>query len=40
MSMTDASHAMETRCSVAVFRGESLLLVRSEDYGREVWKLP
>ncbi|MEV8333817.1 NUDIX hydrolase [Streptomyces niveus] len=38
--MTDASHAMETRCSVAVFRGESLLLVHSEEYGREVWKLP
>ncbi|MGW5231401.1 NUDIX hydrolase [Streptomyces nodosus] len=30
----------ETRCSVTVFRGESVLLVRSEEEGRPVWKLP
>ncbi|MFF9352469.1 NUDIX hydrolase [Streptomyces sp. NPDC014734] len=31
---------METRCSVAVFRGESVLLVRSVENGSPVWKLP
>ncbi|MFD7530744.1 NUDIX hydrolase [Streptomyces sp. NPDC059849] len=30
----------ETRCSVAVFRGEDVLLVRSVENGGPVWKLP
>ncbi|MFI6349173.1 NUDIX hydrolase [Streptomyces sp. NPDC050560] len=30
----------ETRCSVAVFRDSSLLLLQSEEDGRPVWKLP
>ncbi|WP_129287470.1 NUDIX hydrolase [Streptomyces sp. GZWMJZ-114] len=30
----------ETRCSVAVFREESLLLVRCQEGGEQVWKLP
>ncbi|MFE2373830.1 NUDIX domain-containing protein [Streptomyces sp. NPDC059398] len=34
------SDLTETRCSVAVFRGDSLLLVGSEEDGLEVWKLP
>ncbi|MEU3188872.1 NUDIX hydrolase [Streptomyces sp. NPDC006923] len=38
--MSSPSQATETRCSVAVFRGDSLLLVRSVENGSEVWKLP
>ncbi|WP_206323168.1 NUDIX domain-containing protein [Streptomyces sp. HNM0575] len=32
--------AVETRCSVAVFRGQSVLLVRGSEQGSTVWKLP
>ncbi|MDX3855479.1 NUDIX hydrolase [Streptomyces sp. AK02-01A] len=38
--MSRFSQATETRCSVAVFRGDALLLVRSVENGSEVWKLP
>lgn len=40
MPVPDTDHPMETRCSVAVFRHGSLLLVRSEENGAPVWKLP
>ncbi|MCA1218075.1 NUDIX hydrolase [Streptomyces sp. 8L] len=30
----------ETRCSVAIFRGESVLLVRRSENGVITWKLP
>lgn len=36
----DTGHPLETRCSVTVFRRGSVLLVRSEENGRPVWKLP
>lgn len=38
--MPDLTQRTETRCSVAVFRGDSLLLVRTEEHGSDVWKLP
>ncbi|MET8405380.1 NUDIX hydrolase [Streptomyces sp900116325] len=40
MPYSVSANAMETRCSVAVFRDESVLLVRSEENGSPVWKLP
>ncbi|MEW1551847.1 NUDIX hydrolase [Streptomyces tsukubensis] len=40
MPSTPAPREAETRCSVAVFRDDSLLLVRSVENGAEVWKLP
>jgi ADP-ribose pyrophosphatase YjhB (NUDIX family) len=38
--MTTTGSAMETRCSVAVFRDDRVLLVRGVEEGRTVWKLP
>ncbi|GHJ41181.1 NUDIX hydrolase [Streptomyces sp. TS71-3] len=40
--MTDppTHHVMETRCSVAVFQHGCVLLIRSEEDGLPVWKLP
>ena len=36
----DSARPMETRCSVAVFRHDALLLVRCAEGGRPVWRLP
>lgn len=36
----DSVRPPETRCSVVVFRGPAVLLVRSTEDGRQVWKLP
>ncbi|MFE6668450.1 NUDIX hydrolase [Streptomyces sp. NPDC057697] len=36
----DPERFPETRCSVAVFRGDEVLLVRSTEDGHPVWKLP
>jgi ADP-ribose pyrophosphatase YjhB (NUDIX family) len=30
----------EMRCSVAAYRGDAVLLVRSQENGSQVWKLP
>ncbi|MYQ75821.1 NUDIX domain-containing protein [Streptomyces sp. SID4923] len=40
MPPTDQAQQMETRCSVAVFRDEHVLVVRSVENGPPVWKLP
>ncbi|MFE5077572.1 NUDIX domain-containing protein [Streptomyces halstedii] len=40
MSPNDPKQSVETRCSIAVFRGESVLLIRSLEDGGPVWKLP
>ncbi|MEU6443151.1 NUDIX domain-containing protein [Streptomyces sp. NPDC047046] len=40
MDEQEARRPPETRCSVAVFRKESLLLVRCQEGGEQVWKLP
>ncbi|MFE3946795.1 NUDIX hydrolase [Streptomyces sp. NPDC059118] len=40
MPRTDSAQLLETRCSVAVFRGDRVLLVRSVENGSAVWKLP
>ncbi|MBC3843301.1 NUDIX hydrolase [Streptacidiphilus sp. 4-A2] len=40
MSTGVSPQPLETRCSVAVFRGDEVLLVRSDENGCAVWKLP